>query len=238
MAALLESPSRYAPSSETPHITEEAHADQELLGVLEGFAISAGSSSSSTLPAAREALIEVLDRLPSNCTYGTGESVHRTLHDVANGLSTLLSANLTNDRVLVPLLDTMAFLFDFGLLQRLCKPKEPPRLNQLTPFNFRKLLSLVQKSHFKSTNVPKLLAAVDVYSGLAEISEIRVDVLSKLASMLLHPFPKVRNMAAEALWVATGDETLKPRVWSDAPAQHKTFVAEFREKYVEGLGSQ
>ncbi len=54
------------------------------------------------------------------------------------------------------------------------------------------MLFLVQKSHFKSNSIAKLLAAVHVYRGLAEVSAIHDAVLSKLISMLLHPFPKVK----------------------------------------------
>jgi hypothetical protein len=56
---------------------------------------------------------------------------------------------------------------------------------------WRNFLSLIQKSHFKSNNIQKLSFALDVYRGLAEVDAIRKDVLTKVSSMLLHPFPKV-----------------------------------------------
>lgn len=37
----------------------------------------------------------------------------------------------------------------------------------------------------------KLHLALDVYRGLGDISATRADTLTKVASMLLHPFPKV-----------------------------------------------
>lgn len=60
---------------------------------------------------------------------------------------------------------------------------------------------LVQKAHYKTSNVRKLEAAVKVYSGLMEVYPA---VLQKLSSMLLHPFPKVRGQVADVLWVARG----------------------------------
>lgn len=57
---------------------------------------------------------------------------------------------------------------------------------------WRNFLSLVQKAHFKSNNMQKLYLALDVYRGLANVPAIRQDVRTKLTSMLLHPFPKVR----------------------------------------------
>lgn len=61
--------------------------------------------------------------------------------------------------------------------------------------SWRNLLALVQKSHFKSNNIPKILAAVDVYRGLARSRTIRSEVLKKLVSMLrTNPYPKVINL--------------------------------------------
>ena len=57
--------------------------------------------------------------------------------------------------------------------------------------SFRALLSLIQKAHFKSTHMQKLHLALDVYRGLGTIPSTRTDTLTKVTSMLLHPFPKV-----------------------------------------------
>lgn len=63
----------------------------------------------------------------------------------------------------------------------------------LTPNSWRNLLALVQKSHFKSNHIPKILAAVNVYYGLADKPGIRTEVLKKLAGMLrTNPYPTVR----------------------------------------------
>ena len=198
----------------------------ELLAVLQGFAISAGSGTPTALPAAREALIITLEQM-SPYPFDKAETRCRSISDVANALTTLLSAHQSDDRVLIPILETIAFLLDFGILQRLHDGKSTGS----PPFRFRTLLSLVQKAHFKSTNTPKLAAAVNVYSGLLELSEIRIEVLTKLTSMLLHPFPSIRVEAAKALWMATKDADLKPRKWTSAPAEHKTFVTDFKERY-------
>jgi tubulin-specific chaperone D len=56
--------------------------------------------------------------------------------------------------------------------------------------SFRTLLSYVQKAHFKSTHMQKLHLALDVYRGLGTISATRADTITKVTSMLLHPFPK------------------------------------------------
>jgi hypothetical protein len=60
---------------------------------------------------------------------------------------------------------------------------------------------LVQKAHYKTGNIRKLEAAVKLYGGLTEVYP---EPLTKLSSMLLHPFPRVRNLVAEELFVAKG----------------------------------
>ena len=58
---------------------------------------------------------------------------------------------------------------------------------------------MVQKAHFKSNNIPRILAAIEVYQALAEIPTTRADTLKKLASMLkTNPYPTVFNTLPES----------------------------------------
>lgn len=66
---------------------------------------------------------------------------------------------------------------------------------------WRSLYLLVQKAHYKTGNVRKLEAAIKVYGGLLQVYP---EALEKLISMLLHPFPKIRNQVADVLFVARG----------------------------------
>jgi len=59
----------------------------------------------------------------------------------------------------------------------------------------------VQKAHYKTGNIRKLEAAVKLYGGLIEVYP---EALQKLATMLLHPFPKIRNEVADTLFAARG----------------------------------
>ncbi|KAI9780276.1 MAG: hypothetical protein M1839_006836 [Geoglossum umbratile] len=149
------------------------------LPTLEGYVTSAGLGSESVLRASRLALadhLEGLDVLGSNKdpqSYG--------LKDICDGLLEILKRNTSNDRVAMPTLEVLAFLLDSCIIQLL----------QDTQFNWRSLFASVQKAHFKSGNILKLSAAVKVYAGLVEIPLIRRDVLTRLISMLMHPFPRV-----------------------------------------------
>lgn len=145
---------------------------------LTGFINSAGMGSETVVQNARAALITFTDKIPDE---SSPESDSTCLLDLANCLTQLLKSNINNDRILLPLLEILAFLFDMQVLQRL----------QQTPFNFRILLSYTQKAHFKSTHMQKLHLALDVYRGLGVMPVTRADTLAKVVTMLLHPFPKV-----------------------------------------------
>lgn len=74
----------------------------------------------------------------------------------------------------------------------------------MMPTNYhrwRSLYLLVQKAHYKTGNVRKLEAAVKIYGGLIEVYQ---EALQKLTTMLLHPFPKIRNEVADTLFAVKG----------------------------------
>lgn len=82
------------------------------LAFVEGYVGSAGMGSESVVQASRLALVERLDALPM-------ENEELTLVYVANTLLDVFKANLTNDRIVLPLLEVLAFLLDSQVLQKL-----------------------------------------------------------------------------------------------------------------------
>ncbi|KAK7538299.1 tubulin folding cofactor D C terminal-domain-containing protein [Phyllosticta citribraziliensis] len=185
--------------------------DPTELAFVEGYISSAGMGSESVVQASRLALVEKMESLPV-------EGAQTSLFDVANAILGVFKANLSNDRIIMPLLDVVAFLFDVQVLQRLNDSN----------FKWRNLLSLVQKSHFKSNNIAKLHLALDAYRGLATVPAIRPDVMTKLSSMLLHAFPKIRVSAAETLFIITTNDGLKHCDWSQSAKTLKPMAEEFK----------
>ncbi|KAL1628757.1 hypothetical protein SLS54_001445 [Diplodia seriata] len=183
-------------------------AESTRLAIVEGYISSAGMGSESVVQASRLALVERLQALPT-------EDERFSLLHVANTVLEVCKTHLSNDRITVPLLEVLAFLLDAQVLQRLVG----------SSFKWRNLLSLVQKAHFKSNNMQKLNLALDVYRGLADIPAIHHDVRTKLASMLLHPFPKVRVATAETLFVVSANEELKGHDWSQ-PSKNLKGIAD------------
>jgi len=171
--------------------------------LLEGYSSSAGMGSESVVQAARSALYDFLDTVPLDAST---ELVRFSLVDACNIFGDLLKETLSDDRVLLPLLDVIAFLLDTLVLQRLSSEQ----------FRWRNFLSLIQKSHYKSNNIQKLHVALNVYRGLADVEVIRKEVLTKVSSMLLHPFPSIRVAAAETLFVVSNVQELKAVDWSQS----------------------
>ena len=101
--------------------------------------------------------------------------------------------------------------------------------DMLTLNSWRALFVLVQKSHFKSGSMARLTGAVDVYLGLAKVGNLEREVLKKLVSLLMHPYPKVRNAAADALYIRTGQEIMEAVDWSRAAKASKPAVERLRK---------
>jgi hypothetical protein len=123
-----------------------------------------------------------------------------------------------------PALELLAFMLDMQILQKLAG----------TEFKWRNLLSTVQKSHHKSNDIPKILAALHVYRGLADILGIRDDVLKKLVSMLkTNPYPRVRSSIAETLFVVTQEPAMKDKDWLRPSSQNVEVIDMLQKRYVK-----
>jgi hypothetical protein len=163
--------------------------------LMEGYVTSADTGAEDLVRASRAALAQF-------CEAGNTELVYRTLILI---LSRNLSSVNNNDRVIVPCLEVISFLFDARILQKTLSeynyPSPSPFQHSLTFFSWSFLFTLVQKAHYKTGNVRKLEASIKVYGGLYEVYP---RALGKLTTMILHPFPKIRNLVAEELWVIKG----------------------------------
>ncbi|TID25957.1 beta-tubulin cofactor d [Venturia nashicola] len=205
--------------------------EQTMCSFFEGYCSSAGGLSSESLAqVSRAALYDYLDSLDLEREPNDGRDLPPTLLEVCNTFCNLVRSCLgnatsvpkkpDNDRVLVPVLEVIAFLLDVQIIQRL-----PP-----TQFKYLNLLSLIQKSHFKSTNTQKLHAALNIYRSLGNIPSIQSEVIKKVTSMLVHPFPSIRASAAETLFMITGIRELKPVDWTQDTKVLRGVVDGFKQQ--------
>ncbi|WEW60972.1 hypothetical protein PRK78_006461 [Emydomyces testavorans] len=74
----------------------------------------------------------------------------------------------------------------------------------------------------------RIEAAVKVYAALLRQESVRKDVMKKMMSMLLHPYPKIRSTTAECLFMETKDNLLRKGDWLLPPKQLKDTVDSLR----------
>ncbi|KAJ5587341.1 uncharacterized protein N7459_003106 [Penicillium hispanicum] len=181
------------------------------LPLLQGIATSAVAGAEGLVRASRAALIQFINSQDSSQRQGT-------LIAILQLLGTALSDNLQDDRYAIPIIELSAFLIDSFAISN-SDGQDPI---------FRKLFFLVQKAHFRSSNIARLEAAIKVYGALSRLDPLRGDILKKLTGMLLHPFPRVRTGVADYLFTVTDSEAVKYEDWSAQPRELKGKVEGLR----------
>lgn len=155
-----------------------------LQNLLTGLVSSAAAGSETLIRVTRQALVEF-------CR----QQDNKMIEPVISTLLNMLKENLSVDRVVVPTLETIGYLFDEGIVQH-------------SQISFMALFTQTQKAHFKSSNVRKLEAAIRIYGGLLDHfddgSQEQKKVLVKLVSLLLHPILLIRNAVVDLLWIWRG----------------------------------
>ena len=147
--------------------------------LMAGIVSSADTGNEDLVIAARAAL----------CDFCVTPS---TISLVCSALVRNLRAHQGNDRVLVPTLEVVAFLFHVGVF------------GMCTSVDLKALCLLVQKAGYKTGNVRKIEACIRVYGALAlqGLAEAR----KRLGALLFHPWPRVRSMVVDELWgLLSGD---------------------------------
>jgi hypothetical protein len=177
--------------------------------LLAGLVTSADTGNEELVIASRAALADFCEESPNNTEQ----------------ICTALVANLQQyqgqDRVVVPTLEVVAYLFHIGLLQ------------QWEGLNLRQLCLQVQKAAYKTGNVRKLEAAIKVYGGIAAVDNEKTsakpipgggqislktseqfamlepmrkrqdganEAKKRLGALLSHPWPRVKSMVVDELW--------------------------------------
>jgi tubulin-specific chaperone D len=177
--------------------------------LLQGCISCAGISAEGLLVAARSAVIDTL--------LQCGDDLLSTHMTTFTSILRGMLANSSNNTHAA--LELLAFLFEMQVLQRLAD----------ADFKWLNLLSVVQKSHHKSNDIPKILAAVHVYCGLLSIRKMKDEVLKKLLSMLrTNPYPRVRVAIAETLYFDVQISILKTTDWTKSGKDNAEAIAQMQ----------
>jgi tubulin-specific chaperone D len=189
--------------------------------LLAGLATSADTGNEDLVIASRAAVAAVITNSTISSSTSLGDDDH--LAKICMALFHNLKLYQGQDRVIVPTLELMAYLFHIGAAQR-CRD-----------LNLRQLCLLTQKAGYKTGNVRKLEACIKVYGGIASSSGATTttaaavtqenttdekdngqhDMTSelglkrkegiaeskrRLGALLVHPWPRVRNLVIDELW--------------------------------------
>ncbi|RAL13986.1 tubulin-specific chaperone D [Aspergillus homomorphus CBS 101889] len=189
--------------------------------LLQGLATSAVAGNEGLIRATRAALVESIysHRLqqPSRVETQTAP-----LLAIIQDLSGILAENLQDDRYAIPALEFLGFLLDGFEVEN--------QDEQVVASTLKRLFVLVQKAHFKTTNLARLEAAVRVYAPLSRVAGgLHAEVLKKMTALLLHPFPRIRSHVAEYLYMETGAEVVKTEDWTRPNRELKSVVGVVRE---------
>ncbi|ODQ54812.1 hypothetical protein SAICODRAFT_69989 [Saitoella complicata NRRL Y-17804] len=178
-----------------PKIVELLVVEEWRLPILSGLMTSAGGAGESLLRAASTALSNYLEGLPDNDEDGAPLSLTQFM----DALVAVIEDNSDKDRVIIPCFEYTSTMFDMQIPQRLADT-----------YTFNRFIFLVQKAAYKTTSIPKLLAVSKLYAGLASLefsadtspnTAVKTKALGKLVGMLRHPFPRVRAVVAEQLYL-------------------------------------
>lgn len=181
--------------------------------LLKGLVTTLSSGSESVLRASRAALAGFIE-------HSSLKTETIQLADTLINIITISHAT-RNERLLVPALESLAFLFETKALDHCFtaapspsphppfSSEKPTSSHLKTPKNIHSVVPILQKTHSKSQNTKKIAAAIICYKCLANMrstnpttQSIQKAAYESLLSLLMHPFPQIRQAAAEAVYLA------------------------------------
>ncbi|KAK9767248.1 hypothetical protein K7432_003080 [Basidiobolus ranarum] len=158
------------------------------LDLLTGFIVSAGGLTESLVRHSSSSLVEFISELSTD-----NDSDTLTVQKICVSLIAIMDNYAKQDRVIVPLLEVLDMLFERETLQP---------LEDNSTINFLSIYERVKKEAFKCRDIRKLNAIIKVMTGLASLHGlVRTRALQQLLSYLIHPFPKIRRLASDQLYL-------------------------------------
>ncbi|KKA27353.1 hypothetical protein TD95_003198 [Thielaviopsis punctulata] len=174
-----------------PLISQIAKADEAtwMAALLSGFVTSAETGNEVLVVNSRAALTQFASSAPAN------------LSCISSALAANIKAFQGTDRVLVSSLEITAFLLHANLFA-------------CAAVDARSLCTQAQKATYKSGNMRKIEACVKIYGGVARLAEhvmgrsqeAVVEARKRLGALMFHPWPKVRNLVVDEIWMVVGED--------------------------------
>jgi hypothetical protein len=106
------------------------------------------------------------------------------------------------------------------------------------PTDEKRLMSVPTTILSTSPSPSRIDSALNFYARLLSMPEYHTTALDKLTRHLLHRWPKIRNSAAELLYLETSNEMLAACDWNGPVAKNKPVVLALRKEMgVAGVGT-
>ncbi|KAL2438353.1 hypothetical protein ABEF95_007533 [Exophiala dermatitidis] len=170
---------------------------------------------------------EVICRAASNAfvwyMQGLDEGQRESLSSLVSSivLKQLAIDEAQDDRQVVPLLDFLCFMMDEGLFAKQSTADSPKG-----PGN---VWTIIQQVLGPSPSLQRIEASLNLCSRLVASKDYRTRALDKLTRQLLHRWPKVRNTAADLLYLETCSPILASCDWNAPVSTTKPVVLELRK---------
>lgn len=160
--------------------------------VVAGLVLSVGGLTESVVKASKAALFDWMRSHLEAKDFGL-------LSRFSSILVTLLTRHQKDDRITLPLLNTIATLLESGHMKFMFAKRDANE-DASTDFGER-LYAAVRDEIQQTTAVPKLAAAIAVLVGLLpSVRDTEAKALKALILFLGHRFPNVRKLTAERLY--------------------------------------
>ncbi|GBM64386.1 Tubulin-specific chaperone D [Araneus ventricosus] len=153
--------------------------------LLLGFVVSVGGLTESLVKYSSSALVSY---------FLANQSNTELMKAIADDLLSILKENCQNDRIVIPFFKMMNYLLlsDIVFLSG----------GEQTDF-YNELVNLTWSCSYKSRDPQKIIAAVDLFCNLLQVSkQCQTQSLNRLVIFLCHRFPRIRKVTANKLYEA------------------------------------
>ena len=164
--------------------------------VMTGIMLNIGGLTESLVRHSTDSFNQFVSDLPSQLSP---QMEPTTAQHILESMRNVFAENIGNDRVSIPILETLDLYLSFGFLSG---------INDGGPV--REIFNMVKKEVFKSKNTKKLLVGIKVLTGFGSLSDdeksdefqsVQKLSVEKLILYLGHPYPIIRTSSAESLYV-------------------------------------
>ncbi|RMD45121.1 hypothetical protein DV735_g66, partial [Chaetothyriales sp. CBS 134920] len=131
----------------------------------------------------------------------------------------LVDTSPGEDRDIIPALGFMTFILDQGFI---------PDVD--LAMDWTSVWDMIQKVHNPTSSFERTNTIAQFYRVLAAVPLLRTKSLDKLTRLLLHRYPKIRNVAADILFEFCSEQDFVSADWNAAPTTNKPLVLDIRRR--------